>query len=106
MGAVRVSDEVKGIVDRHVAAGSASTDEAFVEQAVRLYAEYLEDNEAELISAAEEGLEAVRRGEYTTIGDPADAAAFWDGVWIDALQISAQQRRDRSSNENGSKSDS
>jgi len=43
MGAVRVSDEVKGIVDRHVAAGSASTDEAFVEQAVRLYAEYLED---------------------------------------------------------------
>lgn len=101
MRAVRVSDEVEGIVDRHVAAGTASSGEEFVEQAVRLYAEYLNDNEAELLAAAREGLDAIQRGDYTSIETPEDTAAFWDGVWADAIRISTQLRDGRSSDDNG-----
>ena len=97
MRAVRMSDEVKDIVDRHVAAGTASSGEEFVEQAVRLYADYLEDKQDNVIAAAEEGLEAIRRGQYTTVANPADASAFWDGVWADAKKIAAQLRASASS---------
>lgn len=99
MRAVQVSDEVEGIVNRHVAAGSASSGEECVEQAVCLYTEYLENNEAELIAAAEEGLEAIQRGEFATVESPEGAAAFRDGVWADAVRISARLREERSSGE-------
>jgi Arc/MetJ-type ribon-helix-helix transcriptional regulator len=104
MRAVQVSDEVKDIVDRHVAAGSASSGEEFVEQAVRLYADYLEDDQGALVAAAvEEGREAIRRGEYTTVANQADAAVFWDGVWADATRIAAQLRAGRASDEDGAR---
>jgi Arc/MetJ-type ribon-helix-helix transcriptional regulator len=103
MRAVQVSDEVKDIVDRHVAAGSASSGEEFVEQAVRLYADYLEDDQHAVAAAAEEGREAIRRGEYTTVANQADAAVFWDCVWADATRIAAQLRAGRAADEDGAK---
>ncbi|HUB44250.1 MAG TPA: hypothetical protein VMB73_04630 [Acetobacteraceae bacterium] len=103
MRTVQVTDAVKDIVERHVATGAAASESDFIEQAVRRYAEDI-DNDDEVIAAAEEGLGAIRRGEYTTIENSADAAAFWDGVWADALHISTQLRDGRSSDKNGAKS--
>jgi Arc/MetJ-type ribon-helix-helix transcriptional regulator len=88
MRTVRISGEMKEVIERHVAAGSAASDVDFVTEAVRLYAEYLEDDEDELIAAAQEGLDAIRRGDYTTISSPADAVAFWERLWAAPFQAS------------------
>jgi Arc/MetJ-type ribon-helix-helix transcriptional regulator len=92
---VQISDEVKDSIDRHVAAGSAPNDVAFVEEAIRLYAEYLEDGEDELIAAAQEGIEAMRRGDYTTISSPEDAAALFKRIRVESLEIAAELRASR-----------
>jgi len=92
MHTVLVSDEIRGIVDRHVAAGVAATEADFVEEAVRRYAEDPADDESTLIAAAEEGIAAVERGDYVTIAGPDDVAALWDRVWERAMVLAGEMR--------------
>ena len=67
MRTVQISDRVRDVIDRHVAEGAAVTEADFVEAAVRRYAEELDDETHALLAAAEEGIEAIRRGDYVTI---------------------------------------
>ncbi|HEY1931310.1 MAG TPA: hypothetical protein VGG99_04800 [Acetobacteraceae bacterium] len=95
MRTVRVSDEVKEIVDRHVASGSAPSGVAFVEEAIRLYAERLEDDEDELIAAAAEGMAAIERGDYVTISSAEDVEALRERVWNRAMILAEEMRANR-----------
>ena len=74
-----------GLRDRgEVAEGRAASAAEFLEAAVRRYALELEADDAEMIAAAEQGLSALRRGEYTTVDGPETRCSFWDGVSNDA----------------------
>jgi Arc/MetJ-type ribon-helix-helix transcriptional regulator len=95
MHSVQISNEVKDILDRLVADGATASEAEFVEQAVRRCAQELADDEDELIAAAQDGLEAIRRGDYTTISSPADAAAFFEDVWAESQKIAAELRASR-----------
>lgn len=97
MRTVRISDEVKDIVDRLVATGVAASETDFVEEAVRryaedVYAEDVEDDETALIAAAEEGMAAIQRGDYVTISGPDDLAALEERVWAHAMVLAEQMR--------------
>lgn len=80
MPTVRISDDVKEILDRLVADGIAGSGPEFVEQAVRRCAADLVYDEAELTAAAEAGLADMRAGNYTTIDGPESRAAFWNEI--------------------------
>src|SRR5665213_1948369 len=80
MSAVQISDDLKQVIDRQVADGRAATAAEFLEAAVRRYALELEADDAEMVAAAEQGLSALRRGEYTTVDGPETRHSFWAGV--------------------------
>jgi predicted DNA-binding protein len=87
MPVVQISDGVKDIIDHHLADGTASSEAGFIEEAVRRYAEILDDDADALIAAAKEGTEAIRRGEYSTISNTEDQAALWQRVWSRAAAL-------------------
>jgi Arc/MetJ-type ribon-helix-helix transcriptional regulator len=92
MPIIHVPDEVKEIIDRHVAEGSAASEADFVSEAVLRHADHLEYDEGEIIAAAWEGLDAMRRGEYTTVDSPEAQRAFWDQIALDVKQEVAKRR--------------
>jgi Arc/MetJ-type ribon-helix-helix transcriptional regulator len=80
MPSIRVSESVKAIVDACVDDGAAPSAAAFVEEAVRHYADSLYNDDEAVIAAAEEGIAAIERGEYVTIATQADRDALWERV--------------------------
>jgi Arc/MetJ-type ribon-helix-helix transcriptional regulator len=90
MPTVQISDELKEVVDQHVAAGAAEDAARFVEQAVLRYAEDLTADEDELIAAAQEGIDAISRGEFVTIASPQDQAALRERLWNSAMLLAEQ----------------
>lgn len=90
MSAVQVSDDRRQLINRQVAAGRATGVAEFIEAAVRLYADELETDDAALVAAAEQGLSALRSGDFTTIDGPRSQRAFWESVGKDAsLRLAA-----------------
>jgi Arc/MetJ-type ribon-helix-helix transcriptional regulator len=81
MSAVQIPDDLRQVIDRQVAEGHAASAVEFVEAAVRRYALELEADDAEMVAAANEGIEAIRRGDHITISSPEDQDAFRQRVW-------------------------
>lgn len=92
MSAVQIPDELRQVIDRQVAEGRAASAAEFLEAAVRRYALELEADDAELVAAANEGIEAIRRGDYITISSPEDEAAFRQRVWSQAMALADEMR--------------
>jgi Arc/MetJ-type ribon-helix-helix transcriptional regulator len=81
MGVVQVQlpDELKSIIDRHVAEGRVVSEAAYVTEALRLYAELLDsDNEiAEIVERADADIAA---GRYVTVRTQADGEALHEAA--------------------------
>jgi Arc/MetJ-type ribon-helix-helix transcriptional regulator len=75
MGAVQLPDHLKRVIDQQVAAGRASSETEFLEQAILRLAQELEA-EDDVVAVAEEGISAVSRGDYVTVGSPEDSEAL------------------------------
>jgi Arc/MetJ-type ribon-helix-helix transcriptional regulator len=72
---VQISEDIKELVARLVADGSAANEVDVVEMAVLRYAEDLDDQDA-LLAATQEGIAASGRGDYVTISGPDDERAL------------------------------
>jgi len=94
-------DELRQVIDRQVAEGRAASAAEFLEAAVRRYALELEAEDAEMIAAAEQGLTALRRGDYTTVDGPQSQRSFWEGVSSDAGVRLTQLRAAATDDETG-----
>jgi Arc/MetJ-type ribon-helix-helix transcriptional regulator len=92
MSAVQIPDDLKQVIDRQVAKGHAASAAEFLEAAVRRYALELEADDAEMVAAANEGIEAIRRGDYTTISNREDQEAFGQRVWSRAMAVADSMR--------------
>ncbi len=76
MGVVQVQlpDELKSIIDRHVAEGRAASEAAYVTEALRLYAELL-DSDDEIAKIIERADADIAAGRYVTVRTQADSEA-------------------------------
>ena len=92
MSAVHIAEDLKRIIDRQVAEGRDASAAEFLEAAVRRHTFELEADEADIIAAANEGIEAIRRGEYVTIPNAKDQEAFRQRVWSRAMALADQTR--------------
>jgi Arc/MetJ-type ribon-helix-helix transcriptional regulator len=76
---VQLEDDLKSIVERHVAEGRAASEADYLAEAVRRYAEDLEA-EADLIAIAEAGIADAEAGRYTLIETEADMEALHNRI--------------------------
>jgi Arc/MetJ-type ribon-helix-helix transcriptional regulator len=83
---------VTAIVEACVDDGAAPSAAAFVEEAVRYYADSLYNDDEAMIAAAEEGIAAIERGEYVTIATQANRDALSQRVWARARELAEQMR--------------
>jgi hypothetical protein len=98
MRTVPIADDVRAIVDRHVAAGDAATEADFVAEGVRRYADALDDDTDAVLAAAQQGIEAIERGDYITIANETDRAAFWAQVDVQVETLVRRLRGEEASN--------
>ncbi len=75
MSVVQLPDHLKQIIERQVAEGRVENEAAYLEEAVRRYAEDLEADD-EVVAAAEAGILDADAGRYVTIASPQDAEAM------------------------------
>ena len=87
MGAVQLPDHLKRVIDQQVAAGRASSETAFLEQAILRLAQELEA-EDDIVAVAEEGIAAVSRGDCVTVASPETPKRFTSGPWRACAQAS------------------
>jgi Arc/MetJ-type ribon-helix-helix transcriptional regulator len=92
MSVVHIPDELRQVIDRQVAEGRAASAVEFLEAAVRRYALELEANDVAMIAAANEGIEAIRRGECVTISSSKDQEAFHQRVWSRAMALADETK--------------
>jgi Arc/MetJ-type ribon-helix-helix transcriptional regulator len=76
---VQLEDDLKSIVDRHVAEGRAASEADYLAKAVRRYAEDLEA-ETELIAIGKAGIAEIEAGQYTLIETEADMEALHNRI--------------------------
>ena len=76
---VQLQDDIKSIVDRHVAAGRATSDADYAAEAIRRYADAVEA-ESELIAIGEAGIAEIEAGRYTLIETEADMEALHNRI--------------------------
>lgn len=72
MGAIQVTDELQGMIERQVAEGRAESATAFLEEAVRRPVEEARLEEAEIVGAAQAGIADIEAGRFTTVGTSED----------------------------------
>ncbi len=77
MGVVQVQlpDHLKAIIDRQVAEGRLESESAYLEEAVRRYADEL-DVEDEVVAIANQGIADIEAGCYVLISTPEDSEAL------------------------------
>lgn len=77
MGVVQVQlpDHLKAIIDRQVAEGRVESESAYLEEAVRRYADELEA-EDEVVAIANQGIADIEAGRYVLISTPQDSEAL------------------------------
>jgi Arc/MetJ-type ribon-helix-helix transcriptional regulator len=87
MGIVRVQlpDELKSIIDRHVAEGRAASEAAYVTEALRLYAELLNSDD-EIVEIVERADADIAAGRYVTVRTQADSEALHEAA-MDRLRM-------------------
>ena len=72
MGYVQIPDELKALVDQHIADGHAASEADFITEAVRLYLGYLDDDRP--IGAMVERADAdMAAGRFVTLVTPDDS---------------------------------
>jgi Arc/MetJ-type ribon-helix-helix transcriptional regulator len=72
---VHLTDELKAIMDRQIAAGLAESEADYLEEAVRRYAEDL-DGEDDIEAITRAGIADAEAGRYTLVETEADAEAL------------------------------
>jgi Arc/MetJ-type ribon-helix-helix transcriptional regulator len=72
MNVVQLPDDVKRIIDRQVAAGHAASEAEFLAAAVQRYAEALDSDEDEIVTAADEGIADIEAGRFELIAGADD----------------------------------
>jgi predicted transcriptional regulator len=75
MGVVDLPDHLKQVIERQIAEGRVESEAAYLEQAIRRYAEDLEADD-EVVAAAEAGILDADAGRYVTVASPEDAEAL------------------------------
>jgi len=95
MPTVQISAHVKALIERQVAEGAAADEGAFIEAAVRNYTDEIADNDDALLAAAQEGIEASRRGDFVTISTPEEQEAVWKRIWARAMELGDDMRAER-----------
>ena len=76
---VQLSDDLKRIIDRQIAAGHAASEAEFLAQAARLYADHL-DAEGEIAGMVERADADVAAGRYAVVGTEADSRALHEAA--------------------------
>jgi predicted transcriptional regulator len=76
---VHLPDDLKSTIDRQIAAGLAVSEAAYLQEAVRRYAEDLDDEEC-LEAIAREGIADIEAGRFVLIETKADAEALHQRV--------------------------
>lgn len=79
--AVQLLNDLKKVIDRRVAEGRTSSEEAFLEEAVRRHAVELE-LEDEIVAVAQAGIADAEQGRFKTVSTPEEADAFYDCVMV------------------------
>lgn len=97
MPTVQVSEDIKELIERHVAGGVAADEPEFVEAAIRSYADGLAGDDGALLAAAQEGIEASRRGDYVTVSSPEEQESVWSSIWTRAMELAVEMRNERMS---------
>lgn len=77
MGVVQVQlpDHLKQVIDQQIAAGRAESESAYLEEAIRRYAEDLEAEE-EIVAEARAGIADAEAGRSMTVSSPKDSDAL------------------------------
>ena len=73
---IQVSVETKALINRALTDGIVASEAAFVEAAVRRYAEDLDDDMEEPLAAVAAGIADFEAGRFTTIASQADEDAL------------------------------
>jgi len=76
---VQLSDDLKRIIDRQIAAGRASSEAEFLAQAARLYADHL-DAEGEIADMVERADADVAAGRYAMVATAEDSRALHEAA--------------------------
>jgi Arc/MetJ-type ribon-helix-helix transcriptional regulator len=79
MSVVQLPDHLKQIIERYVAKGRVEDETAYLEEAVRRYAEDLEADD-EIAVAAKAGILDIEAGRYVTVSSLHDAEELHDGA--------------------------
>lgn len=87
MGVVQVQlpEHLKAIIDREVAEGRVASEAAYLEEAVRRYAEDLEA-EDEIAAVAAAGIADIEAGRHRTVATPEDGEAL-HGRTMERLRV-------------------
>lgn len=72
---VQLSEQLQQVVDRQLAAGRAASQDEFLIEAARRFAEDI-DLEDEVVAEAEAGIADAEASRFVTIATPEDAAAL------------------------------
>jgi Arc/MetJ-type ribon-helix-helix transcriptional regulator len=81
MGIIQLPDHLRQVIARQIAEGRAESEDAYLEEAVRRYAEELEA-EDEILIAAETGIRDIETGHYATISSSEDAAVLHERAML------------------------
>nr|WP_294526803.1 hypothetical protein [uncultured Rhodopila sp.] len=76
---VQLPDGLKSAIDRQIAAGLAASETEYLQEAVRRYAEDLDD-EKDLWTIAKEGIEDIEAGRFALIETEANAEALYEST--------------------------
>jgi Arc/MetJ-type ribon-helix-helix transcriptional regulator len=72
MSTVQLPDHLRQVIAQQIAQGRAESEAAYIEEAVRRYAEDL-DTEDEIAATAEQGIRDIEAERYATISSREDA---------------------------------
>jgi Arc/MetJ-type ribon-helix-helix transcriptional regulator len=75
MGAVQIPDQLKQVIDRQIAEGRAASEEDYVAEALRAYAEHIEA-ETEIAAMAVRADADMAAGRFVTVTTPEDSEAL------------------------------
>ena len=79
MSVVQLPEHLKQIIERQVAEGRVENEAAYLEEAVRRYAEDL-DADDEIRAAAQAGILDIEAGRYITVSSRQDAEALHESA--------------------------
>ena len=80
MGVIRLTDELQRVIERQVTEGKASSQAAFLEEAVMRLVDEAQAEEDELQEAVKAGSNDIDAGQYRMVSSPEDERRLRDGM--------------------------